>query len=66
MRKVIYICDKCGNETEDSSKIWYLKIADICDTESYIKMLCLECVKDIKRLIDENLMVYSEYDLTLR
>lgn len=63
MRKVIYICDECGNETENSSKIWYLKIADIADTDSYIKMLCPECVKEIKRLIDEHLMVIDPEDL---
>lgn len=66
MRKVIYICDKCGVETEDIFKTWYLRIEDAEDNTAYSKLLCTECSEVVKRLINENLMALNPEDLTLR
>lgn len=63
MRKVIYICDKCGVETENVLKTWYLRIKDADELTSYSKLLCPECSEEIKRLIENNLMVIDPEDL---
>ena len=63
MIKKIYICDKCGLETELSDHIYWIKLFDYTDKDSYIKMICVECYYNIKKLIDNNYMVLDPEEL---
>lgn len=63
MRRVIYSCDKCDFETEDISKIYWLKIEDEKNNFGYIKMLCADCVNEIKGLIDNKFMIIDSDEL---
>ena len=62
MRKVIYICDKCGVETEDICKVNELTIEKGAAL-LFNKILCEECVNNVMKLINNNLMVIDPEDL---
>lgn len=63
MIKRIYICDKCGNETENEEHIKWCKLVDFAGDGSYLKMICLDCFEEIKSLIDNNYMVLDPEEL---
>lgn len=63
MIKKIYVCDECGNETENEKNIKWIKLFDYDDTICDLKMLCNDCYNDIKKLIYNNLMVIDPEEL---
>lgn len=63
MIKTIYICDKCGNETEDLKKSQEVVFYDWEDDIYYRKRLCNECEEEIRKLIDNNYMVIDPEEL---
>lgn len=63
MIKKIYICDMCGYETVNENGFKWIKIFDNNDEVSYLKMICLNCIYDITKLIDNNYMVLDPKEL---
>lgn len=62
MIKTIYICDKCGNETEDLKKSQEIVFYDWEDEIYYRKRLWNEWEEEIRKLID-NFMVIDQEEL---
>ena len=63
MIKKIYICDRCGIDTDQSDKVRYVELLTYSGDMMYQKMVCLLCYSDIKKLIDFNYMVLDPEDL---
>lgn len=63
MIKTIYICDKCGIETEDLKKSQEVVFYDWVGDIYYRKRLCKECEEEILKLIDNNYMVIDPEEL---
>lgn len=63
MIKKIYICDKCGFETEISDKITIIDLVAYEGGLRYHKMVCKDCENEIRELIDNNYMVLDPEDL---
>lgn len=63
MIKKIYICDRCGIETEQSDKVGYVELLTYSGDMMYQKMVCLNCYGDIKKMIDFNFMILDPEEL---
>lgn len=63
MIRKIYICDKCGVETEISDNMTNIQSVAYEGGLRYHKMVCKVCEKDIRMLIDNNFMVLDPEEL---
>lgn len=63
MIKTIYSCDCCGMESDLKMNFNFLEVSK-GDCLLYDRMLCEDCLNDIKKLIDDKYMVIDPEDLT--